>query len=51
VIPSPPPIVRDLAIGPFSPASVPSPAMVGWAAGYVLLTLGVALLLFRTRDL
>lgn len=46
-----PPVVRDLAIGPFSPASVPSTAMVGWAAGYVLLTLGVALRLFRTRDL
>ena len=26
-----PPLVRDLGIGPFSPASVPSPAMVLWA--------------------
>jgi ABC-type transport system involved in multi-copper enzyme maturation permease subunit len=46
-----PPIVRDLAIGPFSPSSVPSPAMVGWAAAYVLVTLALALRLFRTRDL
>jgi ABC-2 type transport system ATP-binding protein len=46
-----PAIVRDLGIGPFSPVSVPSPAMVGWAGGYVLLTLAVALRLFRTRDL
>jgi hypothetical protein len=30
---------------------VPSPAMVGWAAAYVLVTLGVALRLFRSRDL
>jgi ABC-type transport system involved in multi-copper enzyme maturation permease subunit len=46
-----PPLGRDLGIGPFSPVSVPSPAMVGWAAGYVLLTLAVALRLFRSRDL
>jgi Cu-processing system permease protein len=46
-----PPLVRDLGIGPFSPASVPSPAMVAWAACYVLLALSVALRLFQTRDL
>jgi Cu-processing system permease protein len=46
-----PPLGRDLGIGPFSPVSVPSPAMVAWAAGYVLVTLAVALRLFRTRDL
>ena len=46
-----PAIVRDMGIGPFSPVSVPSPVMVGWAAGYVLVTLGVALRLFQTRDL
>ena len=46
-----PPLVRDLGIGPFSPLSVPSPAMVGWAVGYVLVTLALALRLFRTRDL
>ena len=46
-----PPLVRDIGIGPFSPLSVPSPAMVGWAVGYVLVTLALALRLFRTRDL
>jgi len=46
-----PPIVRSLGIGPFSPSSVPSPAMVAWALGYVLVTLTLALRLFRTRDL
>jgi ABC-type transport system involved in multi-copper enzyme maturation permease subunit len=46
-----PPIVRDIGVGPFSLASVPSPAMVAWAAGHVLLTLLVALRLFHTRDL
>jgi ABC-type transport system involved in multi-copper enzyme maturation permease subunit len=46
-----PPIVRSLGIGPFSPSSVPSPAMVAWALGYVLVTLALALRLFRTRDL
>ncbi len=46
-----PPLVRDLGITPFSPVSVPSPAMVGWALGYVLLTLAAALRLFRSRDL
>jgi ABC-type transport system involved in multi-copper enzyme maturation permease subunit len=46
-----PPLVRDLGIGPFSPVSVPSPAMVAWAVGYVALTLAVALRGFHTRDL
>jgi Cu-processing system permease protein len=46
-----PPIARDLGMTPVSPLSVPSPAMVGWAAAYVLVTLAVALRLFRTRDL
>ncbi len=46
-----PPLVRDLGIGPFSPRSVPNPAMVGWAVGYVVLTFALALYLFRTRDL
>lgn len=46
-----PPLVRDLGIGPFSPVSVPSPAMVAWAAAYVLVTLAVAVRLFRSRDL
>ena len=46
-----PPLVRDLGMGPFSPHSVPSPAMVVWAGGYVVVTLAAALLSFRRRDL
>lgn len=46
-----PPIVRDLALGPFSTGSVPSPLMVAWAAGYLLVALGLTLRLFQTRDL
>jgi Cu-processing system permease protein len=46
-----PPIMRDLAITPFSPASVASPAMVVWAALYVAIVLAVALRGFHTRDL
>jgi ABC-type transport system involved in multi-copper enzyme maturation permease subunit len=46
-----PPIARDINLTPFAPASVPSPAMVGWAVGYVVVVLLVALRLFRTRDL
>jgi hypothetical protein len=30
---------------------VPSPAMVAWAAAYVLVVLGLALRLFDSRDL
>jgi ABC-2 type transport system permease protein len=46
-----PPIVRDINLTPFSPASVPSPAMVAWAAGYLAAALAGAVLLFRARDL
>ena len=46
-----PPLVRDINLTPFSPASVPSPAMLAWAVGYLLLTLVAAVLLFRARDL
>ena len=46
-----PAIARDVQIGPFLTASVPSPAMVGWAVGYVVLALVAALRLFHTRDL
>ena len=46
-----PPLSRDLGITPFSPVSVPSPAMVAWAAGYVLVTLAFALRSFESRDL
>lgn len=46
-----PPLGRDVQIGPFVTASVPSPAMVAWAIGYVAVTLLLAVRLFRTRDL
>jgi ABC-type transport system involved in multi-copper enzyme maturation permease subunit len=46
-----PPLLRDMGLGPFSVASVPSPAMVAWAAGHVVVTLLVALRGFSTRDL
>ena len=46
-----PAIMRDLHLTPFSPASVPSAAMVAWAAGYLVLVLLVALGQFRKRAL
>jgi ABC-type transport system involved in multi-copper enzyme maturation permease subunit len=46
-----PSIARDVQIGPFVTASVPSPAMVVWAIGYVVVFLAVAVHLFRVRDL
>lgn len=46
-----PAIMRDLTLTPFTPASVPSNAMVVWAAGYTLLVLVFGLWSFQTRDL
>jgi len=46
-----PSLMRELQLSPFSPASVPTPAMVWWAAGYVAVTLLVALQQFRRRAL
>lgn len=46
-----PPIMRDINLSPFSPASVPSPAMVAWAVGYLLVVLACAVRLFDRRDL
>jgi ABC-type transport system involved in multi-copper enzyme maturation permease subunit len=46
-----PALMRDISLTPFSPASVPSSAMVAWAAGYTLVILVVGLWSFRTRDL
>lgn len=46
-----PPIMRDLSLTPFSPASVPSPAMVVWAMAYIVATLALALWLLHRRDL
>jgi Cu-processing system permease protein len=45
------PIVRDLHMSPFSPASLPSAAMVAWAIGYVLVVLGFAVHSFGRRPL
>lgn len=46
-----PPIMRDLHLTPFSPASLPSDAMVAWAIGYVIVALALALRWFRQRAL
>ena len=46
-----PALMRELQLSPFSPASVATPAMVWWAAGYVAVTLMVALQQFRRRAL
>ncbi|HET9325662.1 MAG TPA: ABC transporter permease subunit [Candidatus Eisenbacteria bacterium] len=46
-----PSILRGLEITPFTAGSVPSPAMVVWAAGYTVVTLLVAILWFRRRPL
>ncbi len=44
-------LLRDLNLMPFSPASVPSNAMVVWAVGYTVLVLLLGVWSFRTRDL
>jgi len=46
-----PPLMRELQLTPFSPASVPSGAMVAWAAGYVVVMLLVGLRRFHRRGL
>ena len=46
-----PPLMRELQLTPFSPASVPNAAMVLWTVGYVVLTLIVALRGFARREL
>jgi Cu-processing system permease protein len=46
-----PPIMRDLGGTPFSPASVPSGAMVVWAAGYAAVVLAIGVRAFRRRGL
>jgi ABC-type transport system involved in multi-copper enzyme maturation permease subunit len=43
--------VAQLAITPFTPASVPSPAMVAWAIGWTLAVLALALRGFAKRPL
>jgi len=46
-----PAILRELGNSPFSPVSVPSAAMVVWAAGYVLATLAIGIRAFGRRAL
>lgn len=46
-----PAILRELGATPFSPLSVPSAAMVWWAAGYIVVVLGLGLISFRKRAL
>ncbi|MGQ9903046.1 MAG: ABC transporter permease subunit [Anaerolineae bacterium] len=46
-----PALMRDLPISPFSVASVPSAAMVGWALAYTVGALLLALRQFGRRDL
>jgi Cu-processing system permease protein len=46
-----PPLLRDVAIGPFTVTSVPSTWMVVWAIAYTLVALFIALRQFSTRDL
>lgn len=46
-----PSIMRDLQMTPFSIGSLPSPAMVWWAVGYLGLALGLGIQAFRKRAL
>jgi len=46
-----PAIMRDMRMSPFSPASVPSLAMVWWAVGYLVLAMALGLRYFRKRAL
>ena len=46
-----PPVMRDLHVTPFSPASTPSGAMVAWAVAYLLVVLVAGLRWFRRRPL
>ena len=46
-----PAILRELGASPFSPFSVASPAMVWWAAGYVVVVLAIGVRAFERRAL
>ena len=46
-----PTLLRELGASPFSPLSVPSVAMLWWAAGYIVVTLLLGLSAFRKRQL
>jgi len=46
-----PALMREMHFSPFSPASVPSPAMVAWAAGYAVVLVLVAVRSYERRAL
>jgi hypothetical protein len=46
-----PAMTRDLQLTLFSPVSVPSPLMVAWAIGYVVVLIAVAVRWFERRPL
>lgn len=46
-----PPILRELGDSPFSPFSVASPAMIWWAAGYIVVVLAIGVRAFGRRAL
>lgn len=46
-----PAIMRDMRLSPFSPASVPTPAMVWWVTGYLVLAMALGIRYFRRRPL
>jgi hypothetical protein len=46
-----PPMINQLQLTPFSSVSLPSPAMVVWAAGFVLVVLLAGLRSFQHRSL
>ncbi|MBV8854340.1 MAG: ABC transporter permease [Sinobacteraceae bacterium] len=46
-----PPVMSQTLVTPFSPASVPSAAMVWWSAGFAAAALGLALREFQKRAL
>ena len=47
-----PPIMRELQfMSPFGSSSLPSNAMIVWTVAFVIVTLLVAILLFRKRPL
>jgi len=46
-----PTIMRELTATPFSPVSVPSAAMVWWAAGWIVVAMAIGVALFRKRAL
>ena len=46
-----PPIMQQMQLSPFSPASVPSGAMVVWTIGYVMVMVALAIRGLQRRDL